>query len=271
MSQSPPPGPGTSRPARFDAGRSRAGNAMARTRAAVLSGARACVQKHGVKRTTMVDVAVTAGVAKATLYNHFRTKAEVLTALVDSEVSAAGAETTEAAETQGLPVALARLAERLGEHPVVRRLVAQEPAVLIALVLPGEEPAAGWAAAREAVRGLLVPVVEPEELPHASETVLRWLVSALLWPVGRAEASWAVGRLLAAAPVQAQAAASAVAAAPDVTDLPGEEPMPAPAPVAGLPAPDQAPTAPGLGFPGERARGAADLATVAVPVAVPAR
>ena len=43
--------------------RSRAGNAMGRTRAAVLDGAARAVEKHGARRATMSDIASFAGVA----------------------------------------------------------------------------------------------------------------------------------------------------------------------------------------------------------------
>ena len=61
--------------------RTRAGNAMNRTRAALLDGARRAVEMSGTK-ITMAQVAASAGVAKATLYNHFRTRDAVLSALV---------------------------------------------------------------------------------------------------------------------------------------------------------------------------------------------
>ena len=66
--------------------RSRAGNAMGRTRAAALDGARRVLTEHGVRKATMGDIAVRGGLAKATLYNHFRTKDEVVAALVAEPV-----------------------------------------------------------------------------------------------------------------------------------------------------------------------------------------
>lgn len=233
--------PGVSEPTTAptrDAGRSRAGNAMARTRMAVLAGARQCVQKYGTRKTTMVDIASTAGVAKATLYNHFRTKSEVLAALVESEIAAAAGETADAAALVGLDAALTRLAGRLGEHPVIRRLALTEPTVLVELVLPAPTPASGWAAAREALHGLLAPSTRAPDLGHATETVLRWLVSQLLWPAPREEAAWAVGRLLAG-PVPATVEPATVEPATAEPDAPPE----------GLAA-----TVPGLGFPTVSAR-----------------
>lgn len=262
---------------------------MARTRAAVLAGARQCVQKQGTRKTTMVDVAATAGVAKATLYNHFRTKSEVLAALVESEVAAAAGETAEVASTAGLEVALARLAERLGEHPVVRRLAATEATVLVGLVLPADPPQSGWAVAREELGTLLVPAIAPDALPAAVETVLRWLVSQLLWPGSREESRWAVQRLLAADAGTSAAVAPAVAAvAPAVaaaawetgesgkTGIPGNAGK-APAPSAAAHSDeavgvgvgalaDAAAAVPGLGFPSVELRAGRDLRAVARPL-----
>src|SRR3954447_15000654 len=68
-------------PVREKGTRTRAGNAMDRTRAALLAGAARAVAASGTK-ITMAQVATAAGVAKATLYNHFRTREAVLAALV---------------------------------------------------------------------------------------------------------------------------------------------------------------------------------------------
>ncbi|MDT4917587.1 MAG: TetR/AcrR family transcriptional regulator, partial [Pseudonocardiales bacterium] len=64
-------------PVRQQGMHTRAGNAMSRTRAALLSGAARAVSVTG-SRITMAQVATAAGVAKATLYNHFRTRDAVL-------------------------------------------------------------------------------------------------------------------------------------------------------------------------------------------------
>ena len=73
--------------------RSRAGNAMGRARAGVLDGALRSVVKQGTRATTMSGIATLGGVAKATVYNHFRTKDEVWAALVADEVDRAVAVT----------------------------------------------------------------------------------------------------------------------------------------------------------------------------------
>jgi AcrR family transcriptional regulator len=159
-------------PQRTGGTRSRAGNAMARTRAGLLDGALRAVAKHGTRRTTMHDIAALAGVAKATLYNHFRTKDDVWSALVESEVRGIAADCAE------LPLvdALAQAAHRLSEHPALRHLADTEPAALAGLLTRRGQPA-GWRAAEEAVRDRLAAACLGGE-----DLVLRWLSSYLAAP-----------------------------------------------------------------------------------------
>jgi len=153
--------------------RSRAGNAMQRTRAAVLDGAVRAVEKHGARRATMADIAMLAGIAKGTLYNHFRTKEAVYAAAVDAGVAALVDECT-AVAGEDLAEALALAADRLGGHPALRRIAAEEPAVLAALVTIDQGET--WARVRTGVAGVL-QVAGRDSSAGPVELVLRWLVS----------------------------------------------------------------------------------------------
>jgi AcrR family transcriptional regulator len=159
-------------PQRAGGTRSRAGNAMARTRAGLLDGALRAVAKHGTRHTTMHDIATLAGVAKATLYNHFRTKDDVWAALVEAEVRGV------AAECADLPLvdALTQAAVRLSEHPALRHVAETEPAALAGL-LARRPHSAGWRAAEEAVRDRLAAACL-----GGDDLVLRWLSSYLANP-----------------------------------------------------------------------------------------
>src|SRR4051794_27219598 len=108
----------------------RAGNAMGRTRAGLLAGAARAFAEHGLRRSTMQSIAAAAGVAKATLYNHFRTKDEVASALLAAELE----RLTALAEGLPLDQALAVLPDELGAHPRVRRLAGPQPRGLTALL-----------------------------------------------------------------------------------------------------------------------------------------
>lgn len=157
---------------------SRAGNAMARTRAAVLDGAARAVEKHGARKATMADIASLAGIAKGTLYNHFRAKEAVYAAALDAGIRSLSAECCSAARDD-LTEALALAAERISGHPALRRVAADEPATLAALVTPGDSPV--WGLARSAVRDMLI--ASGAATSSASiDTVLRWLVSFIAAP-----------------------------------------------------------------------------------------
>ena len=62
------------------------------TRRGLLEGAARAFAEHGLRRSTMQSVAAAAGVAKATLYNHFRTKDEVARELLAVELDRLTAE-----------------------------------------------------------------------------------------------------------------------------------------------------------------------------------
>lgn len=172
--------------------RSRAGNAMERTRAAVLDGAVRAVEKHGARRTTMADIALLAGVAKGTLYNHFRTKEAVYSAAVDAGVRTL-AEECEVVAREDLADALALAAERVGSHAALRRIAAEEPAALAALTTLADTGV--WPAVRDGVRAMLATAGRDSGDPQVA-LVTRWLVSFVASPGPDVEAQAA---LLAAA------------------------------------------------------------------------
>jgi AcrR family transcriptional regulator len=159
-------------PQRASGTRSRAGNAMARTRGGLLDGALRAVAKHGTRRTTMHDIAMLAGVAKATLYNHFRTKDDVWSALVEAEVRSIAAECAELSLVDGLTHA----ALRLSGHQALRHVAETEPAALAGLLMRRPQ-AAGWRAAEAAVGERLAA-----DGRSGADLVLRWLSSYLATP-----------------------------------------------------------------------------------------
>lgn len=144
---------------------------MNRTRGAVIDGAARAVEKHGSRRATMGDIATLAGIAKATIYNHFRTKEDIYRAAIETGVRELGEECTALAASD-LAEALSRAAGRLAAEPALRRVAAEEPAVLAALVLPGEGGA--WDAARQATAEVL-KAAGVAASAGSVDTVLRWV------------------------------------------------------------------------------------------------
>jgi AcrR family transcriptional regulator len=180
---------------------------MLRTRANLLAATAHCVERYGVRRTTMGDIALKAVVAKATLYNHFRTKDDVLAALVDAR-TAALAQTCEAVAAgrpvaapegvgspdlgRGLAAALRVAAAALTADGPLRRVVADEPALAALLATPGD--GRGWHAVRARVAAVL-EAAGVDAGPPAVDVVLRWLVGQVLWPAPPQEAALAADLL----------------------------------------------------------------------------
>ena len=212
-------------------GRTRAGNGMSRARAGILSGAATCVARYGIRKTTMGDIAREGGVAKATLYNHFRTKDDVLGALLTHEIEQLLAQVESAGGQPGTAEAIAAALTTAGafvaEHPVLRHLAVAEPALVATLVTPTDN--ALWQRARSVCRerlslaqaaGSLHPRHETEALV---DSALRWVVSHALWPATPDDIRHAAHRLvhgLVAEPQRAAAGSSTPASAESATDSP---------------------------------------------------
>jgi AcrR family transcriptional regulator len=179
---------------------------MNRTRDGLLDGALACIERDGLRRLTMSAICVRSGVAKATLYNHFRTKSEVLAALVGREVDRAFAAAEAAQVSGGLAAALAAAAEYVGTGRAVRRVAGHEPALLVGLLTPARTPP--WDELRARL-GVLADV--PVEHPVV-DLVLLWLGSQLVAPQPGLELDASAGLLAAAAAHEAGLALDPVAA-----------------------------------------------------------
>jgi AcrR family transcriptional regulator len=192
--------------------RSRAGNAMGRTHEAALRGAVAAIEKYGSRKATMGDIAMLAGIAKATLYNHFRTREDVYLAVVANEVELVAA-ASRAKLAEGLDAAIAEAAQLIGEHAAVRKVSVDDPVALATLATPSDGPA--WTAARTQIAGALSDGGYVDS-PAAIDLVLRYLASQLLTP-STAEDQASAGTLLT----------NAVAAQPPRSPEPAAEQGPA--------------------------------------------
>jgi AcrR family transcriptional regulator len=136
---------------------------MARPEGAVLEGVGRCLVAQGARRTTMIDIAAAAGIAKGTLYNHVRTRAEAYTRYGEAQVDVL----VETIAVGGLVAA----AEAIAAHPVAARLRSDEPAALATVLLSVGSfrpqllealgDAVGEPAAPVAYRWLLSLLVEP--------------------------------------------------------------------------------------------------------------
>jgi AcrR family transcriptional regulator len=150
---------------------SRAGNAMARSRAAILSGAGRAVELSGT-RMSMAQVAAAAGVAKATLYNHFRTREDVLNSLLVAEIDRLIGQLGHLE----LSEALLQAAVAISEHPLLEALGGEDTDTL-AVLARVDVRSTGWMRVAEATEVLLA-----RHGRRGAPTVLRWLSSFVIAP-----------------------------------------------------------------------------------------
>jgi AcrR family transcriptional regulator len=162
---------------------------MARTRAAILDGARESVRQHGTA-ITMAQCAEAAGVAKATLYNHFRTREDVLAALLLDEID----RVIESVAHLELGEALRRAGAVLSEHPLLDPLGGPDTATL-AILARVDVSCAGWARVAEATQNMLSRAGR-----RGTPTVLRWLSSCVVAPADDQDIAADVEVLLAGLP-----------------------------------------------------------------------
>lgn len=147
---------------------------MGRARAGVLEGALRGVTERGTRGTTMGAIATLGGVAKATVYNHFRDKDQVWAALVEDELDRTAAAAAAAPDLIG---ALGAAADRLAEHPARATLAAQEPDVLARLVAAAPDAAGVRLRTEKVLGGLGVPAG-----PARVDLLVRLLSGFLLAP-----------------------------------------------------------------------------------------
>ncbi|MGE0817950.1 MAG: TetR/AcrR family transcriptional regulator [Candidatus Nanopelagicales bacterium] len=179
---------------------------MGRTRTAALEGARRVLAEHGLRKATMGDVAVRGGLAKATLYNHFRTKDDLVAGLIHDDVAELAADCRDLA-TADLAVALTRAADGVAAHPVVVGLRGVEPTALLPLAAPGHSHQ--WDAVRSEVAAMLDAGGRVSGPSHV-DLVLRWLAGHVLEP--GSQASREAGAALLASGLPAAVRTTAFAA-----------------------------------------------------------
>jgi AcrR family transcriptional regulator len=145
---------------------------MERARSGILEAALTLVAEGGVRAVSMAAVARKARVAKATVYNHFRDREELLRAVVQQQWELLAAECAAAAPADRLGVA----ALRVSRSPALAGLRQHDPAVLVHLI-------------DVAVRDPQVRQVVARWGDRDAESAVRWLASFAVAPGSSSEAS----------------------------------------------------------------------------------
>ena len=157
-----------------------------KSRVAILAGAKLVIAKVGNYQSNIADIAVSAQVAKATIYNQFADKAEMMESLVESEVI----RLTELALAAGSrQEGLALLSNAISQDLALRKLVESDPSDIARLVTITNHPT--WVLVHQGI----AKVFGADSA--ACGVILRWLIGQIASPITEEE-SVAQARRLAA-------------------------------------------------------------------------
>lgn len=144
-----------------------------RSRAAILHGAKIVLAQVGSYQANMNDIASRAEVSRATVYNHFSDKEEMLLALVEAEIDRLSAL---ARERSSRADALYLLSRDISQDLALRRLVTTDPADIVALSRVSDHPL--WLRVQSELAIIFGA--------HSS-IVLHWLIGQIASPLSEEE------------------------------------------------------------------------------------
>jgi AcrR family transcriptional regulator len=157
-----------------------------KSRVAILAGAKLVIAKVGNYQSNIADIAVSAQVAKATIYNQFADKAEMMESLVESEVIRL---TELALAASSRQEGLALLSNAISQDLALRKLVESDPSDIARLVTITNHPT--WVLVHQGI----AKVFDADSA--ACGVILRWLIGQIASPITEEE-SVAQARRLAA-------------------------------------------------------------------------
>lgn len=157
-----------------------------KSRAAIFAGAKSVIAEVGNYQSNISDIALRAQVSKATIYNQFADKAEMMQCLVESEVLRL---TVAALAAPSRQVALELLSISISQDLALRKLVETDPLDIAKLVSITNHPI--WVLAHQGIAQIFGAD------SAACGVILRWLIAQIPSPITAAE-SLAQSKLLAA-------------------------------------------------------------------------
>jgi AcrR family transcriptional regulator len=156
-----------------------------RSRTAILAGAKIVIGEVGSYESNMVDIAARAQVSRATVYNHFADKEEMMFSLLESEILRLVDLAKAEASTKGALLVLSR--EISGDH-ALRKMTVTDPTDIAAFVTIGAHPL--WAVVQESLTKIF-------GLDNSS-LVLHWLLGQVASPLTPAESAHQADQLSSA-------------------------------------------------------------------------
>ncbi len=143
-----------------------------RSRTAILSGAKMVITEVGSYESNMLDIAARAEVSRATVYNHFSDKEEMMLSLLESEIRRLF---DIAKRSPTKRDALYSLSVEISRDPALRKMVETDPLDIAKFVTMTEHPL--WA---------LVKNFLTELFGDSAGTVLHWLIGQIASPLSPA-------------------------------------------------------------------------------------
>jgi len=152
-----------------------------RSRSAILSGAKIVITEVGSYESNMNDIAARAEVSRATVYNHFSDKEEMMLSLVESEIMRLFELARKAPTKRD---ALYILSTEISADPALRKMVQTDPLDIAKFVTVSEHPL--WKLIQDSLATLF---------GESSGTVLRWLIGQVASPLTLAESAQQADRI----------------------------------------------------------------------------
>jgi len=142
-----------------------------RTEGAILEGTKTLIALHGISNISMIDIADAAEVSRATLYNHYRDKNAVLTALITSEVE----RLVSLASRAGTPAdALESLSREISNDVALASMRNHDTELLIAVMSHSENPL---------YLILAQCIFEATKSEAGTGLAMRWLLGQVMQPI----------------------------------------------------------------------------------------
>jgi AcrR family transcriptional regulator len=157
-----------------------------KSRAAILAGAKAVIAEVGNYQSNIAEIALRSQVSKATIYNQFADKAEMMECLVESEVI----RLTQAALSAGSrQEALYLLSKSISQDAALRKLVQSDPLDIAKLVTITSHPT--WVLVHQGIAKIF------GQDSAACGAILRWLIGQIPSPITEEESVLQSKRLAA--------------------------------------------------------------------------
>lgn len=147
-----------------------------RTREAILQGAKSEIAEVGSYESNMVDIATKAQVSRATVYNHFADKEEMILALVESEILRL-ADLAQSAPTP--KEALYLLSREISKDPALAKMRESDPTDIAKFVTESEHRL--WQLGYESAMKVFGPT--------NGNLVIHWLISQIGSPLSEGESN----------------------------------------------------------------------------------